>query len=328
MTDSAVTQAMIEERPEKDTIRDLWATRVGEIRAGLPGGEEEPPLYLSLCGARGLDIVKLAERGVIGRTETGAIAEGDLGQLYAIESDRAAALALQEEFNGLEVLDRKLEDILKMPSDLAWPEKKMRKILRSRVVNLDLNCSLAAKLRQNQLHFPVVKMVEKFSRLHAEDPHIDWTLCLTLHADLNFAPGAFDRIATFLGENFSREAAYAEASVALLGQDLYDLLVAGHCEDSSASDLEPAQVQSLLMALIPKRIISDTHRHGWKVSTRRNIRYGSGEEIAPMVTWMLDFVWDPRGSSAPATLYSESLRGAIAGNEEVNEDGQLVELAA
>ena len=318
---------MLDERPEKDTMRDLWAARVGEILEQDPGAEEEP-LYLSLCGAKGLDIVKLAEHGIIARTETGAIAQKDLGKLYAIESDESAALVLKDEFFGLDVIGNSLENILQMPSDLAWPSKKLRKILRSRVVNLDLNCSLAVELKQKQLHFPVVKMVEKFSRIHAEAPHVNWTLCLTLHADLSLDPGAFDQIAVFLAENFSKEADYAGASCALLGEDLYGLLSEGSCEDGTASELEPEEVQALLMALIPKRIISDTHRHGWKVSTRRNIRYGSGLDVAPMVSWILDFEWDPRGSSAPATLYSESLKTAIAGIEEIDQSGQLVAIAA
>jgi hypothetical protein len=327
MSDTAVTRAMLEERPEKDTMRELWATAVMEV---LEAGEaeEDGPLYLGLCGAKGLDILKLVERGIIRRTETGAIAEEDLGKLYAIESDRNAALSLQEEFGGLEVLDNTIENILQMPSDLAWPGKRLKKILRSRVVNLDLNACLAAELKQQQLHFPVVKMVEKLSRLHAESPHVDWTLCLTLHADLKFQPGAFRRIAAYLAENFSREAKYAEASCTLLGDDLYKMLSEGTCEDGTAKELSPEKIQCLMMALIPKRIISDTHRHGWKVSTRRNIRYGATADIAPMVSWILDFEWDTRGSSAPDSLYSESLRTAISDIEEIDPTGQLVALAA
>jgi hypothetical protein len=329
MVDSAVTLAMSEERPEKNAMRDLWAECVsGVAPEDVSDGENpSPPLYLSLCGAKGLDILKLAEHGVVARTETGAIAEQDLGKVVAIEEDPQAALELRERFSGLDVLDRKVEDLLKMPSDLAWPDKKLRRILRSRVVNLDLTKSLVARIRQNQLQFPVVKMIEKFAILHAQDPHVNWSLCLTLHADLALDAGALTRISSFLADNFKREEVYAAASSGLLGDDLYERLRKGKCPDKLVKELEPLDIQNLLMALVPKRIISDTHRHGWKVTTRRNLRYGTAP-AAPMVSWILDFEWDPRGSSSPKELYSESLEGAVAWVEEIDSDGQLVSLAA
>jgi len=331
MTDSSVTLAMAEERPEKDTMRVLWAECVGGIAAkGAPtsgDGRQAPPLYLSLCGAKGLDIVKLVDHGIVARSKTGAIAEEDLGRIVAIESDAGAALELQRKFPGLDVLDRKVEDLLSMPSDTAWPKNKLKRIFRSQVVNLDLNTSLAARIKQNQLQFPVLKMVEKLAVLHAQDPHVDWSLCLTLHADLSFDSGAIARISSFLAENFKREEVYAAASSGLLGEELYGALSAGKCPDELVDGLGIEDVQNLLMALIPKRIINDTHRHGWKVTTRRNLRYGVAPS-APMVSWILDFQWDPRGSSAPRELYSESLEKAVAGVEEIDTKGTLVNLAA
>jgi hypothetical protein len=331
MTNSAVTLAMTEERPEKDAMRVLWAECVGAIASedSSSAGDDgpPPPLYLSLCGAKGLDIVKLVEHGIVAQTETGAIAEEDLGKIVAIEADPNAALELRERFSGLDVLDRKVEDLLSMPSDMAWPDKKLRRVLRSKVVNLDLNTSLAARIKQNQLQFPVVKMIEKFSILHAQDPQVDWSLCLTLHADLSFDAGALARISSFLAENFKKEEVYAAASSGLLGDELFEKLSDGNCPDGIVDEWEPLDVQNLLMALIPKRIINDTHRHGWKVTTRRNLRYGVAPS-APMVSWILDFAWDPRGSSAPQELYSESLKNAVVGVEEIDAKGQLVSLAA
>ncbi len=309
-------------------MRHLWAEHVGEIASEDPSDSDAPPpLYLSLCGAKGLDIVKLVEHGIVARTETGAIAEADLGKIVAVESDSDAALELRETFSGLEVFDRKVEDLLSMPSDMAWPDKKLRRVLRSRVVNLDLNAALAARIKQNQLQFPVVKMIERFSILHAQDPQVDWTLCLTLHADLACDAGALGRISSFLAENFKKEEVYAMASSGLLGKELYDKLSQGKCADEVLDDLEPIDVQNLLMALIPKRIISDTHRHGWKVTTRRNLRYGAAPASA-MVSWILDFEWDPRGSSAPQELYSESLEKAVVGVEEIDPKGQVLDVAA
>jgi hypothetical protein len=329
MTDSPVTVAMAEERPEKDTMRVLWAECVGDIagqEAPISGDDQRPPpLYLSLCGAKGLDILKLVDQGIVSRSKTGAIAEEDLGRIVAIESDPDAAIKLRETFPGLDVLDRKLEDLLNMPSDMAWPEKKLRRIFRSQVINLDLNSALAARIKQNQLQFPVVKMIEKLAILHAQEPQVDWSLCLTLHADLAFDPGAIARVSSFLAENFKREEVFAAASSGLLGQELYEKLNSGECPDDLVGGLDSADIQNLLMALIPKRIINDTHRHGWKVTTRRNLRYGAAPS-APMVSWILDFHWDPRGSSSPQELYSESLKNAVAGVEEIDTRGKLSSL--
>lgn len=310
-------------------MRKLWAECVGSIADDHIADEDSPPppLYLSLCGAKGLDILKLVEHGIVARTKTGAIVERDLGKVVAIEADPNAAHELRETFSGLDVLDRKLEDLLSMPSDMAWPKRKLRRVLRSRVVNLDLNTSLAARIKQNQLQFPVVKMIEKFAVLHAQDPQINWSLCLTLHADLALDSGALGRISSFLAENFKKEEVYAAASAGLLGSDLYDRLSHGKCPDGALDDLEPNDVQNLLMALIPKRIISDTHRLGWKVTTKRNLRYGV-DPVAPMVSWILDFEWDPRGSSAPQELYSECLENAVATVEEIDTDGNFLDLAA
>jgi hypothetical protein len=328
MTDSPVTLAMADERPEKDTMRELWADCLEPLADGeFERDGSEPPLYLGLCGARGLDILKFVERGIVARTETGAIAEADLGKIVAIEADTEAAEKLRDEFFGLDVFDTKLEQLLQMPSDVAWPGKKLRRILRARIVNLDVNQALEARVKQSQLQFPLVKMIEKFAVLHAQDPHVNWSLCLTLHADLALDPGALGRIASFLAENFEKEETFGVASSGLLGDDLYQQLAQGKCPDDFFDDLQPDDIQSLLMALIPKRIISDTHRHGWKVTTRRNLRYG-GEPVAPMVSWILDFEWDPRGTSAPQQLYSESLGGAVATVEQIGVTGDVVALAA
>lgn len=328
MNELPVTAAMAEERPEKDTMRGLWVECVSDAAEQADDDvDSPPPLYLSLCGAKGLDIVKLAEHGIVQRTETGAIAEADLGKIVAIESDTEAAQELREKFYGLDVFDRKVEDLLSMPSDMAWPDRKLRRILRSRVVNLDMNSALVARIKQNQLQFPLVKMIEKFATLHAQDPQIDWSLCLTLHADLALDAGALDRIAAFLAENFKKEEVYAAASSGLLGDELFGRLSEGSCPDDFFEELQPADVQNLLMALLPKKVIADTHRQGWKVTTRRNLRYGSAP-VAPMVSWILDFKWDPRGSSAPQELYTESLEGAVAGVEEIDTSGRLQDLAA
>lgn len=327
MTDSPVTLAMADERPEKDTMRELWADCLEPLAAEeFERDGSGPPLYLGLCGACGLDILKFVERGIVARTETGAIAETDLGKIVAIEADTEAAEKLRDEFFGLDVFDTKLEQLLQMPSDVAWPGKKLRRILRARMVNLDLNQALEARVKQNQLQFPLVKMIEKFAVLHAQDPHVNWSLCLTLHADLALDPGALGRIASFLAENFEKEETFGAASSGLLGDDLYQQLAQGKCPDDFFDDLQPDDIQSLLMALIPKRIISDTHRHGWKVTTRRNLRYG-GKPVAPMVSWILDFEWDPRGTSAPQQLYSESLGGAVATVEQIGVTGEVVALA-
>lgn len=66
-----VDQAMAAERPEKQTVRGIWVEEVRRVQdAARPKGV---PLYLTLPGAHGGDILALADEGIIELAENGAI---------------------------------------------------------------------------------------------------------------------------------------------------------------------------------------------------------------------------------------------------------------
>jgi hypothetical protein len=87
-----VDQAMAAERAEKATMRSLWAEEVCRMDAcDAPDGV---PLYVTLAGSEGRDIQALVDRGLVTRTETGAIADEHSLRIVAIERSPTAVVQL------------------------------------------------------------------------------------------------------------------------------------------------------------------------------------------------------------------------------------------
>src|SRR5437016_1292392 len=144
----AVDAAMDEERPEKQAMRQFW---IAEVVAAHETQPDASPLYTTLPGARGRELELLEERGVIVRTETGAIETPYLGKVFAIESERGAIAELQSRFPGLKILRESIENILKVTTPLRWPEGEPLEACRAPLLNLDLNTSLGCRIHNNQL---------------------------------------------------------------------------------------------------------------------------------------------------------------------------------
>jgi hypothetical protein len=106
----------------------------------------------------------------------------------------------------------------------------------------------------------------------------------------------------------------------LLGNDLYERILA--TQDVPLSDLSPEEQQALLMTLVPKQIGQLVVDQGWRTETVRNLRYGGGLH-APMVTWIINFVDDPRARTTRNTVYRESLRALFVGCAQIEEDGDM-----
>src|SRR4051812_16488834 len=98
-----VDRAMSADRPPKITMRNLWAD---QFEAFLEKhGDEGFPIFATLSGAEAKDIRRLIERNLIRLTETGGIAESDMGKVVAIEHNSPAVLHLQKQFvSGLNIL--------------------------------------------------------------------------------------------------------------------------------------------------------------------------------------------------------------------------------
>ena len=305
------------DRPEKATVRGLW---VDEVQR-LDDSESDVPLYLTMPGARGGDIQALIDAGVIDRTETVAIAEPGKIKLVAVESSPQAVVELQGKFPGLKILQEPIESLLHSEKLTSWPEGEHKRFFRARVVNWDMQCELDASLKQGQLSFPILALVRKLAILHSE-PALDWTLCLTLNGGISWDAKREEKACQFLATNFARDEAFAQQARETLGDAIFDA-IASDPTSARVGELSIADQQHVLMVLVPKKIAFDAHTHGWRVDTVENLRYGGSDKRAPMVTWVLRFIWDDRATTQADEVYRDSLARVLARRGHISHTGQL-----
>lgn len=316
-----VDEAMAAARPEKETVRKLWVEEVE-----LADGSEPPepvPLYLTMPGSQGGDIQALVDEGVIGLTETGAIADAELRRLVAVEHSPSAVVELQRRFPGLKILEQPLHSLLHSTSPITWPVGEHKTLFRAQVINLDLQTPLAGEVENGQLAFPVLALIRKLATLHAVPPYVDWTLCLTLHGEVAWTEESERLACEFLASNFDLDSDFSAQAREVLGEELHRAI----CEDPATvgvRDLTAADQQRVLMVLVPKRIAFDAHREGWSVDTVENLRYGGTHRRAPMVTWVLRFQWDARASTQPDAVYRDALERALQRRGRIDAKGNLV----
>lgn len=313
-----VHTAMAEDRPEKRRMRELWAEQVD--RARQREHSENEPLLLTLCGAKALDIDDLLERGIVQETEVGGIATEDARAVVAVESSPDAVVEILRKYPGLKVIEMPIRNLLHSESDVSWPTGEMRAFCRAGVVNLDLDEPLVAALEDGEITFPVLEWIRKFAVLHGHPPRREWTLCLTLHGEILWDESVARAMQTFLDENFEESSAFAEGCRDLFGQTMFDRIRSNSLDFGS---LNRPQQQKILMAFVPKRISYLTFSEGWLVRTVRNLRYGGQGGRAPMVTWIMDFVWDERVNSQPLEIYRESVGSALQTAGVISKEGEL-----
>lgn len=314
-----VDNAMAAERPEKQTIRELWVQEAKRLEAEWSPGDA--PLYLTLPGERGGDIHAMAENGIIELAENGAIADAEQLKLVAVEGAPGAVVKLQTAFPGLKILEQPLGNLLHSTNPTTWPTREIKQVFRARVVNLDLNAPLEAKVQNQQIVFPVLELVQKVVVLHADEPR-DWTLCLTLHGEIVWTAQTEKMACLFLQSNFQRDEQFSEQARAALGDDLH-ATICGSPSKVGVRTMDADAQQRVLMVLVPKQIAFDAHTRGWSIDTVENLRYGGSGGRAPMVTWVLRFRWDARARTQPEELYREALGRALARRGHIDTDGVL-----
>ena len=315
-----VAQAMGEERPEKRAVRDIWVDEVRRIDATNP--REDVPLYLTLPGEYGLDIKALIDAGVVELTETQAVADPESLRLVALESSPISYVRFRRRFPGVMAIQNDLKSLLQGEGYFSWPGKDQRAPFRAQVVNLDLNCALEATVESGQLAFPTLALVRKLALLHADPDPVDWTLCLTLHAALNWDAAGEKKACSFLAANFARDATFAEQAQATLGDELFSR-ISDASKKLNAERLAASEQQLIMMVIVPKQIAFDAHKFGWSIETGENLRYGGTSRRAPMVTWVLRFRWDARATTQPDAVYREALAGALARRGFITARGEL-----
>ncbi len=319
-TERPVDRAMEEERGEKRVIREFWLREARQYVEDFP--EDDDPIYLTLSGAEGRDIQLFVDHGLLRLEESGAVAQEDQTKIVAVESSSQALLQLRRRFPGLKIVGKNFQDVVGGPNLFNWPGREDKAHCRARVVNLDLNGSLKAVREQGQIVFPVITWIDKLTRLHARDPQRNWTLCLTLHGELQWDTDVCSFIQQFLQDNFEREPSFADACKKLLGVTLVTEIGAAAPIDFSTLPL--ATQQQVLMVVVPKLIAQRVHDQGWRLRTVRNLRYGGGDH-APMVTWVMRLTWDADALASPGATLREALTGIFHAVGSISKEGRIEE---
>ena len=301
-------------------MRDLWVAAAKNYEEKYRG--ESEPLYLTLSGGEGREIKRLTEEHLVGTTEVGGIATESQGKVVAVESSPLAVGQLQRRFPGLKILEIAVEALVRGEGLTQFPQGDHEKCCRARIVNLDLNEVLKGVEREGALVFPVLSWITKFAQLHARFPRRDWCLFLTLHGEIPWAAGIGEAVQEFLQENLQRAEAFRSATQRLLGHELYDRLAGAKVDNLSRLTREAQQ--KVLMVFVPKKIAQLVRDQGWRLKTTHNLRYGASPHQAPMVSWIIEFITDPKSSRKPEAVYLRSVNDALTNVGEVTEDGRLV----
>ena len=314
-----VDVAMKLDRPQKRVIRELWLNEVRRVNE--QSKDDDMPLYLTLPGEEGRDIEVLAEAGIISLTPVHGIATSDKGRIVAVESSSEAILKLQEKFPALKIVRAPIHSLLRGDNPMRWPEGEDEKLCRARVINLDINQPLVAIEERTQIVFPLLEQVRKFAVIHSTPRPVNWLLLLTLHAECPWTRSVGLSVQEFLRENCEREPKFSEKLMALLGYDLFERI--NRLEVGNFAKLSKDQQQRVLLAFVPKKIISLVQQQCWFVNSHWGFRYGGRQRQAPMATWALGFTADIRATRTPDALYRESLRGIRLG--EITDNGSIRE---
>lgn len=314
-----VDHAMSDLRPAKVTIRNLWTATVQEI-VGRLNLDARFPLYVTLAGAKGLDIQALVDAGIVSRTETGALSPEFGDQIIAIESRRDAQVELHRRFAGLKVMTTSFQSVIKNHHDLHFPIGEHLRACRARIVNLDLDEPFQAIDVDGEQVFPVVAWARKLAILHQQAPRVkEWILFLTLHGQICWTENTADGLAQFLADNCAVEPVFGERLAALIGSELHARVLTG--SGRALLGLAVSDQQQVIMAVVPKMIAREVCPSGWVVETIHNVRYGGGS-VAPMVTWGLRFKW--KTSAGPVDgAYKKSLIGIFDNAACISQAGLL-----
>src|SRR5919106_1604391 len=146
-----VDRAIQSDRPAKSTVRSLW---LGELNTVAQlSHDPEVPLYLTLPGSEGRDILMMIQSGLIKQTEVGSIAEDDVDKVVAVEQDNSAIASLNRILPGLRIKEVQFRNLVRSEGPFSWPEGEDIRFCRALVVNLDLNQPLSAQLEGQDIIF-------------------------------------------------------------------------------------------------------------------------------------------------------------------------------
>lgn len=314
-----VDRAMGENRIPKKIVRSLWIEEIMKIHDQYDD-ESTEPLYLTLPGAEGHDIQLLIDNELISLTEVKSISEIDQKKIVAVESNNKSVLSLQKKFIGLKIKEVNFINLIHGEELFSWPPRRSEDEIccRAKVINLDLDSPLQAK---ESGVFPVLRWIYKLCQIHTRPSPSDWTLFLTLHGELRLPSTINTWLREFLIDNMSREKKFNRYLKYFLGKDLYLKIKEDVSIDFNTFDRE--DMQRLIMVIVPKIIAMKIHNNGWRVRTEKNLCYGS-EGNAPMVTWIIKFIWNGATTVTPDSLYRSSIKDIFLCTGRISNDGVII----
>jgi hypothetical protein len=316
-----VDRAMQNERPEKTVVRELWCEKAKEYRDNHP--DDDGLLYLTLSGAEGRDIRLLIERGILDVTEVGSLSPKAQQQIVAVENSPLAVSALQSHFPGLKIVRDQFQSLVRGQSAVRYPQGSDQDVCRARVVNLDLNAALTADTNDNGIAFPILSWIVKIAQLHLTRPRRDWSLLLTLPGEIVWNDEVCASVQHFLRDNFDSSPDFRGHAKALLGEQFFEEIASDESCRFSQRSLQ--EQQKVLMSFVPKKIVQLVHGQQWRVETCMNLHYGDGQGAAPMVTWVIDFIWDSKLANKPNQLYQTCISSVLSSAGHIHpEDGVVV----
>ena len=213
-----VDRAMRAERSEKIVVRELWIRTLKRYDRDYQHPDEL--LYVTLPGAEGREIELLLEHRLIRLTEVGSITQESMTRIAAIESSSLAVGSLQRKYPGLKIYQTNFGGLVRGDGLLTYPQGDEKACCRARVINLDLNETLAPQSDIN-VSFPVLIWIQKLGELHAANPRLDWCLYLTLHGEVHWTQHVSETVRSFLRENFERAEMFCRHARAVLGAKLH-----------------------------------------------------------------------------------------------------------
>ena len=313
-----VDKAMIRNQPEKKIMRRLWVDEIQEREED--GYDENFPLYLTLPGITGGELELLLEKGILKRTETGAICEEDYHKIVALESSSNVQIELRRKYPGLNILQMPVRDLIRGDNQRRFPDNETEiKYCKAKVINLDLNEPIRVDKTKNELSISVIQWIKKFCLLHKED-EIDWSLCLTLHGDLIWNSSVNLQAIKFLVDNCKIDEEFKQLLESHLGNNMMQSIFNENIDFTSINDEEK---QKVAMVLIPKLIAKYAVNEGWSIDTVHNYAYVGGDR-APMVTWIFNFHLDQETTAQSVSEYIRSIRNIFAQIGFINREGKII----
>ena len=311
---------MAQDRREKHIVRNYWVEEAREYNSRYP--DDAHPLFLTLPGPGAHDVKLLIEEGLLELTETGAISDAHQFRVVCVERDGRAVADLNRQFPGMKILEGTFENLIGWQSQVTWPSPRNRRLFRARIINLDLNNALVARTARGIMVFPVLEVIQKLVEIHATPERVRWTLCLTLHGETPWSSDVAESVQAFMRENIDRDADFRVLAASALTSEFVDRLVDARTVDFR--HLDRVEQQRFLMVFVPKKIAQLVQNRGWRLVTKRNLRYGAAEN-APMTTWILEFIPEASLISTPDAGYREALRGIFENFRQIAADGSLGE---